>query len=85
MRLLLNIKNQSIIEIQLIKNKHIIDVAHLTISRNLDTLLIRAIDKVLSRNRIDRLSLIILEIPTKLKDEAVSNMIIRTTKAGLEV
>jgi len=85
MRILLNIKNQATIEMQLLKNKHIIDVVHLTVSRNLDTLLIRAIDKILSRNRISRLSLKSLEIPAKLKDGAVSNMILKTTKVGLEV
>ena len=63
----------------------IVDHEDLTISRNLDTLLIRAIDKILSRNRISRLSLRTLEIPAKLKDGAVSNMILKTTKVGLEV
>lgn len=63
----------------------LIDRECLTISRNFDTLLIVAIDNILSRNRIDRLSLKSLEIPTKLKDGTISAMILKTIKTGLEV
>lgn len=85
MKLILTIKNQDIIKIQLKIGSKTIDQESLTISRNLDTLLISAIDKILSKNKIDRLSLKSLEIPTKLKDGTVSSMIIRTIKSGLEV
>lgn len=85
MKLILTIKNQDIVKIQLKIGSKVIDQESLTISRNLDTLLIRAIDKVLFKNKIGRLSLKSLEIPTKLKDGAVSSMIIRTIKSGLEI
>lgn len=60
------------------------DQEDLTIGHNLDTLLIRSIDKILSRNTIDRLSLKSLEILGKIEPEAVSGMIIKTVKSGLE-
>lgn len=84
LKLQLKIQNVDI-QLYLKSGRGIIDHEDLTISRNLDTLLIRAIDKILSRNRIGKLYLRTLEIPAKLKDGAVSNMIIRTIKAGLEV
>ncbi len=85
MKLILSIQNQDNLTVQLKRgNKHL-DREDLTISRNLDTLLIRAIDKILSRNKIGRLSLKSLEIPAKLKDEAISNMILKTIKVGLGV
>ena len=85
MKLILTIQNKNNLKIQFKEGRKLINHEDLTISHNLDTLLIRAIDKILSRNRISRLSLITLEIPAKLKDGAVSNMILRTAKAGLEV
>ena len=85
MKLILTIQNKNNLKIQFKEGRKLIDHEDLTISHNLDTLLIRAIDKILSRNRISRLSLITLEIRAKLKDGAVSNMILRTAKAGLEV
>ena len=84
MNLTLDIKD-SLIIIKLKEMGKVFDQQDLTISRNLDTLLIGAIDKIISRNRIDRLSLKSLKIPAKLKDEAVSNMILKTIKAGLKV
>lgn len=63
----------------------VIDCESLTISLNLDTLLITAIDKLLTRNKIDQLSLKSLKMLGKIRSEAVSGMIIKTVKAGLEV
>lgn len=81
MRLLFKIKNQEIIEIQLIQNKHIIGKTHLaphlfgesrvaainessrlkgaglTVIRSFDIMLIRTLDKILRKNKIERLSL----------------------------
>ena len=63
----------------------VVDREDLTISPNLDTLLISTIDKILVRNNIDRLSLITLEIQGELRDEAVSDMILRTVVSAFKI
>lgn len=85
MKLILTIKNENSVQIYLKQGRNVIDQEDLTISHNLDTLLIGVIDKILSRNRISRLSLKRLEIPAKLKNGTVSNMILKTIKVGLKV
>ena len=85
MKVILTIKKENNLVIELKQGRKFVARENLTIDRNLDTLLITAIDKILSRNRIDRLSLRTLEIPGKLKDEAVSAMILKTIKTALEI
>lgn len=85
MKLVCNIKNGEIIIIQLKRGKHILDELHLTVSRNLDNMLITAIDKLAAKNRIDRLSLKTLEIQGKMRSGAVSSMILKTVKSALGV
>lgn len=84
MKLILTIQNQDnlILEIKQ-QDKKVIDRESLTISHNLDTLLITSIDKLLIRNRIDRLSLKGLEIREKLQDTAVSGMILKTVNIAM--
>ena len=84
MKLILTIKNQNNIEIQLKKGKGVIGQESLTMGQNLDNMLITAIDKLLLRSNIDRLSLQSLEIQGKMRPEAVSSMVIKTVKSGLE-
>ena len=84
MKLILTIKNQNSLVIQLRAGKRSIDNEHLTVSQNLDTLLIRAIDNLMTRNRIDRLSLKALEIRGNMRPGAVSSMILGAVKSGLE-
>ena len=74
----------SLIKLNLLAGKKSIDHGDLTISQDLDTLLIVTIDKLLAKNRIDRLSLKRLEIQGKMRLGAVSSMIIKTVKSGLE-
>ena len=84
MKLVLTIKNQNNIEIKLKKGKGVVDHESLTLNQNLDNMLITAIDKLLAKNRIDRLSLETLEIQGKMRPEAVLSMIIRTAKSAIE-
>jgi len=63
----------------------VIDSEGLTINHRFDTLLIVAIDKLLAKNKIDRLLLKSLKIRGETGDGAVSGMIIKTVKTGLEI
>lgn len=85
MKLILTIKTPDQLTVGLKRGNKVIDQESLTISQGFDNMLIVAIDKILSRNRMVKLSLRTLVLPAKLKDGAVSTMILGTTKAGLEV
>ena len=85
MRLLFNIKNQEILEIQLTKGKLNIDKTHLTISQGFDTMLIRTLDKIFRKNRIDRLSLKSVEIRGEMAPNALSGMILQTVARTLTI
>ena len=84
MNLILILKNQNKLTIQLKQGDKIIDHKPLTISQGFDTLLISSIDKILVKNKIDRLSLKTFKIQGKLKPETVSSMILSTTISGLD-
>ena len=85
MCLLFNIKNQEILEIQLTKGKLNIDKTHLTISQGFDTMLIRTLDKIFRKNRIDRLSLKSVEIRGEMAPNALSGMILQTVARTLTI
>lgn len=85
MRLLFNLTNQEILEVQLIKGKKIIDETHLTTSQGLDSMLISTLDKLLRRNRIDGLSLKSAEIRGKVEPNRLSTMILRSVASALSV
>lgn len=83
--LTLIIQSDDRLEIKLQHDKAVIDRVYLTIDQSLDSMLISAIDKLLLRNRIDRLSLKSLKIQGKTRPEAVSGMITAAIRNGLEV
>lgn len=85
MKLVYNIKNTDTAVLQLKNGRRTLDELHLTVSQGFDSMLITAIDKLLIRNRIDRLSLKSLEIQGEIRPEAVSSMIIRALKSAIEV
>ena len=74
------IQDQRKLTLQLKEGRRLVGQEDLTINRNLDTLLITTIDKILVRNNIDRLSLKSMEIRGKMRDTAVSGMILQTIK-----
>jgi len=63
----------------------VLDELHLTISRNLDTLLIGSIDNLVTKNKIDRLSLKTMKILGNMRPGAVFSMIVKTIVNGLGV
>lgn len=63
----------------------ILDQASLTISRNLDTLLIALIDKILVKNKIGRLSIKAFKLVGKRDKKAVSGIISKTIETGLNI
>ena len=94
MRLLFNLKNQDILEIQLVKGKLAIDETRLTMGQGFDIVLIKALDKILHKNRMERLSLksvrgrgpaqsrVYMEISGKMVSGVISSMVLETmTKA----
>lgn len=85
MKILCNVNNRETIILQLKKGKHVFDELNLTTCYDLDTLLITAIDKLLTINRIDRLSLNTFKISNKIRPETTSGMLIKTIKTALEI
>ena len=85
MKLICNIKNSENVILQLKKSKDVIDELNLTVDQDLDTLLIIAIDKLLIRNTINRLSLKVLIIQGKIRPEAVSSMMLKILKIAFEI
>lgn len=85
MKIVCNINNREIITLQLKKGECVFDELTLTISQGFDTLLITAIDKLLTRNRIDKLSLNTFKISDKIRSETISGMLIKTIKTVLEI
>jgi hypothetical protein len=83
MKLDIMIKEGDAIVVQLRAGKKVVDEENLTLSQGFDILLITAIDKLLLKNRIDRLSLKSLEISGKTRPGAVSNMVMRAIKAAV--
>ena len=84
MKLILVIKNENELTLQLKEGVRVIDEESLTISQNLDNMLIRAIDNIAVRNTIERISLKTLKIQGKSRPEATSSMIIKAVRSGLE-
>ena len=85
MKLILIIKNENELIFRLKEGVRVIDEESLTISQNLDNMLITAIDKLAIRNTIERISLKTLKIQGKSRPEATSSMIIKAFRSGLEV
>lgn len=95
MRLLFKIKNQKLVGMQLVKDGHLLDNTNLTITHDFDILLIKSVDKLFHKYKIDRLSLknvrgegplrsgVYVEIRGKMRSETVSNMILRTVAKAL--
>lgn len=80
MKIIFDTKNKNIINIQLKEGGRVIDETDLTISQDLDNMLIRTIDKVLSRNKIERLSVKTAEILGKMEDEALQRFQLSATR-----
>lgn len=60
-------------------------VETLTIGQDFDILLIRTLDKVLRKNKIDRLSVKSVEISGKLSPYALSSMVVKAVASALKV
>ena len=83
MRLLFNIKNRENIEIQLKDRNRVVNKTHLTISQGFDILLISVLDNILSKNKIERLSLKSMEISGKVEPGALFGMVIQSIAKAL--
>ena len=83
--LIFDTKHKEVIHVRLKRGRVIADELSLTISQDFDTLLIVTIDKLVERNRIDRLRIKSLDIPGKLRPGAVSSLILQTVKIALKV
>ena len=85
MKLILTIKNEKELTIQLKEGNRVVDHEYLTIGQDFDNMLIATIDNMIVRNRIDRLSLKALEIRGYMKLGSVSSMILGTIMSGLGI
>lgn len=84
MKLIFTIKNQKTLNIRLKEGRAVKDEEDLTISQGFDILLIRVLDNLLSRNKIDRLSIESVEIQGKVEGGSVSGMVLKTIKNALK-
>lgn len=85
MRLLFNTKNQEFVEVKLFKNKHLLGKANLTITHDFDILLIKSIDKLLHKYKMDKLSLKSVETSGEMRSGAMSGMILKTVAKALTI
>ena len=97
MRLLFNIKNREILEVQFLESKRLIGKERLTIGQGLDTMLIRALDKILRKHRMGGLSLrgvcmkvpvrnrVFVEISGEMDPNMLSGMILRSVAKALTI
>ena len=83
MEIVFDIKDHKTIIILLKVGKAIIGQESLTVSQEFDSMLIKALDKLVSGNKIDRLSLKTVEIAGKLETAATSAMILSAVKDAL--
>lgn len=83
--LILTLKNNNTAEIKLKNDSKTLSKEDLTQSQDFDIMLITSIDRLLTKNRIDRLSLKSFKILGKMRPEAISSMITRTIKTALEI
>lgn len=99
MRLFFSLENTNKLIIQLKHKSKLIDKTHLTVSQSFDIILIRTLDKILRKNKIERLSLksvrgegpaqgrVYVEISGKMASEqhvsSVSSMILKTVAMAL--
>lgn len=84
MQLVLQIKDKSNISIQTRKENKMV-VSDLTINRYFDTMLIRALDRFVTKNRIRKTSLKTFKIQGKINPESISGLIIKTVQKALGI
>lgn len=77
--------NSSTVLVQLQEGRRAIDEDNLTISQGFDSMLISALDKLLHRNRIGRLSLKSVEIRGKVEPGRLSGMILTSVASALSM
>jgi hypothetical protein len=82
-KLTLIIKNERDVSLELKRGSRVISQEDLTIGQDFDNMLITTLDKIAIKNRLDKTRLKVMEIRGKLRDGAVSGMLIQTVKSGL--
>jgi hypothetical protein len=71
-------------ELLLIKNGQLIDSSKVPITAHLDSMLIKTLDKLLQKNRIKALSLKTLNLSGKMRQNGLSESVLRAIKAALD-
>ena len=82
---LIVVQNQNNQVIQLKHGNSTVDEVHLTISQGFDNMLITAIDRLIIKNKISKLSLKSFKVLGKIRSESVSGMTIKTILIALEI
>lgn len=82
-RLIIKVKYQKILRIIVQEKNKVIDDTHLTVGQGLDIMLIRALDKILCKNKIEKLSFKNVEISGKIEPNALSGMMLQTVAKAL--
>lgn len=77
------ILHKDTVSVQLQERGLVVDDKTLTISQGLDNMLISALDKLLHRNRMGRLSLKSVEIRGKMESNRLSGMILKSVASAL--
>lgn len=81
----MDLKDGGDAEFSLYNGDSLIDKEYLTRSQDFDILVVKALDNILSRNKIDRRLIEEVEITGQTDPGSLSTMILSTFKKGLEV
>lgn len=81
----LNFKNRNIVELILKNGSKVIDRGEFEFDRNLETVLISGLDKILNRNTMLLSSLKMVKIAKSISRDSLSYQIIRSFKKALDL
>ena len=82
-KVIFNTKDHKTLIIVLKRGNEVIGQESLTVSQEFDNMLIKALDKLVSDNKIDRLSIKNVEISGKMEASALSSMVLSAVKGAL--
>ena len=84
-KIIFDVTNKGKVKILIKEGRGIIAATDLTVGKDFDNMLIKALDKLLADNKIERLSVKSTEISGKIEPMATSAMILKTVSNTLKL
>lgn len=78
-------KNQTEVELQLLKNSVVLDMLIMPLDFHFETVLVTSIDKILKENRIEKVSLFKVSSVGFEDDSSMASMIVKTVAEALKI